>query len=128
MRAIDNSAVLDLYYNSCSNGELEPAVDYAYDADGATLQVNDTSAYGAYARKRVNIYATDVNGDTVTDSMSSGVSTKTLDVSSLDPSEGFNLRVTVVSSSGDIADLSAYKIGAISPATGNTKFTNMSHR
>lgn len=90
---------------------LNPAVNYTFDVSAKTLEVTDASDYPTDDFRTIaNLTVTDGNGKKVVGSIGSGdpdespTDAATLNVSTLDASEGFRLDVTLVSDQRLTAD------------------------
>lgn len=127
MKAIDNSGLLEMCYNGCTGSTLAPSVAYAYDPEAQTVTITDSSDYGDADLKVMHMYVSDANGDVKTAKLITGETVEVVDVSDLDPFDGFNIRVTIVTTERKIVDLSAYKVGSTAPDEGDLRNKNTSH-
>jgi len=115
--AFDNTNLLSGVCNSCDCTGFVPNVTFTYDANAKTITVTDASTYpNGDDRKIVNLRVCDKNWKTVDGNIASddGDDAVTLDVSSLDLSEGFILNGTVVTNAGCISDGHWGRLGMIS--------------
>jgi hypothetical protein len=113
-QAIDNSNMLN-YRNSADLVGFVPAVGFVYDSEAETVVFTDGSTIPAGdTLEKVHVRVTDNFGnelrDTITVTGAPGA--QTVDVSSLDASEGLNVMATVITTNNIVADGSAFKIGA----------------
>lgn len=114
--AFDNSNLKTDLCGGCDCSGFIPSVGYTYDAGAGTIALEDNSTYGAGdSRKIVNILVDDKNGKKIAGSIleADGDDAVTVDVSTLDLSEGFVIRVTVVTVEGCISDGHAGRIGMV---------------
>lgn len=116
MSAFDNSNLKDNLCGGCECTGFVPNVTFVYDANAHTITATEASTYAAGdARKIANLRVTDKNGDKVAGNISEadGDDAVTIDVSSLDLSEGFRIDATVVSTGGCVSDGHAGRIGML---------------
>ena len=116
MSAFDNSNLKDNLCGGCECTDFVPSVTFSYNAGAKTIAVTDASTYGTgNARKIVNLRVSDKNGDKVAGNIAEndGDDAVTIDVSTLDLSEGYRIDATVVSSAGCISDGHAGRIGML---------------
>lgn len=114
--AIDNSNLKTDLCGGCDCSGFVPSIGFVYDAGAGTIAFDDNSTYGAGdGRKIVNILVSDKDGKKVAGSIleADGDDAVTVDVSSLDLSEGFVAQVTVVTIDGCISDGHAGRIGML---------------
>lgn len=119
MGAISNSNLKTGLCGGCDCTGFIPNITFTYDAGAGTITVTDASTYGAGdSRKIVHIRVTDKDGKKVVSNIAAadGDDAVTVDVSSLDLSEGFRLDCTVVTDAGCISDGHYGRIGMISAA------------
>lgn len=119
--AFDNSNLKTDLCGGCDCSGFVPSVEFTYNAGAGTIAFEDNSTYGAGdGRKIVNILVDDKNGKKIAGSILEGDvdDAQTLDVSTLDLSEGFVARLTVVTIEGCISDGHAGRIGMLI-VTGN---------
>lgn len=116
MSAIDNSNLINNLCGGCECTGFVPAVTFSYNSGAGTITVTEASTYAAGdARKIANLRVSDKNGTKVAGSISEadGDDAVTIDVSSLDLSEGYRIDATVVSTAGCISDGHAGRIGML---------------
>lgn len=116
MSAIDNSNLKTGLCGGCECTGFIPAVTFSYNSGAGTITVTEASTYAAGdARKIVNLRVSDKNGDKVVSNISEadGDDAVTIDVSTLDLSEGYRLDATVVTTAGCISDGHAGRIGML---------------
>jgi hypothetical protein len=116
MSAIDNSNLVTGLCGGCECTGFVPSVTFEYDANAGTIAVTDASTYPAGdARKIINLRVSDKNGDKVAGNISEadGDDAVTIDVSTLDLSEGYRIDATVVTIAGCISDGHAGRIGML---------------
>lgn len=119
MNGFSNLPIKDALCGGCNCTGFAPSVAFVYDPTAHTIVFTDNSTYpSADSRKIVQLYVKDDNAKIITGSIASGATTATLDVSTLDASQGFILLVTVISASGCLSDGEAYKVG-VSVNAGN---------
>jgi hypothetical protein len=118
--AISNDNLTN-YRDDSGTTDFVPAVTYAYDADAGEIDFTDHSTFpSGVAVKKVKVAVYDKFGgeargfilpDTGSDSGHDG--TTTVDVSDLDSSKPFDVKVTVIADDDMlVADGGAYNIGA----------------
>lgn len=116
MSAIDNSNLINNLCGGCECTGFVPSVTFTYDSNAGTITVTDASTYPAGdARKIVNLRVSDKNGTKVAGSIAEndGDDAVTIDVSTLDLSEGYRVDATVVTTAGCISDGHAGRIGML---------------
>lgn len=116
MGAIDNTNLKTNLCGGCDCSSFVPAVSFAYDSNAKTITVTDSTTYGAGVnRKIVNFYIIDKNDKSVVGNIphDDGDNAVTVNVASLDLSEGFVIKATVVADNGCISDGHFGKIGMI---------------
>ena len=126
MNAISNFGFLNLFAVTTLNG-FTPAVGYVYNAGAKTIAITDSSTYAAGdGLKIVHIHITDAMGGVLYNkvTVTGGGGAVTIDTSTLNPLAGYNITCTVVTNNGALGDLSAYGVGATSPATGSLSYPN----
>lgn len=114
--AIDNSNLKTGLCGGCECTGFVPSVAFEYNAGAGTIAFTDNSTYGAGdGRKIVNILVNDKDGKRIAGSIleADGDDAVTVNVSTLDLSEGFVARVTVVTIDGCISDGHAGRIGML---------------
>jgi hypothetical protein len=112
----DNSNLKDNLCGGCECTGFTPSVTFVYSAGGGTVTVTDASTYPAGdARKIVNLRVTDKAGTKVDGNIAAadGDDAITMNVSSLDLSEGYRIDATVVTTAGCISDGHAGRIGML---------------
>jgi hypothetical protein len=118
----DNSNLKDNLCGGCDCTGFTPSVGIVYDANAGTITATDNSTYAAGdARKIVNLRVTDKAGDKVDGNISEadGDDAVTIDVSSLDLSEGYRIDATVVTTAGCISDGHAGRVPGMLITAGN---------
>ncbi len=113
-QAIDNANLVNLNVNLGTTG-FTPAVSYAYDAGAKTVTVTDGSTIPAGdTLKKVHVKVMDDFGGEVRDTITvtGAPGAKTINVATLDPSNGLKVMATVLTTKMLAADGSAVRIGA----------------
>jgi hypothetical protein len=117
MQSVNNQAILGYCCNNLSEGVVGKA-SFSYDEPGKELTVTDESTFPAGdTLKILHVDVFDRFGGRVYGHIDAAGGNITLDVSTLNPSRGFAVAITVVSNNGVAKDGSAYKI-ANSQTTG----------
>ena len=128
MKAIGNSGLLKLVAAWAGSTAFAPVVGYVYDASAKTVVMKDTTTYvSGDSIKVVNCHVTDSAGVTLHKviTVTGTPGAITIDVSTLNPVNGFAIRATVVTTQGMAADVAAYRVGATAPAAGNLSGGNI---
>jgi hypothetical protein len=118
----DNSNLKENLCGGCDCTGFIPSVGIAYDANAGTITATDNSTYAAGdARKIVNLRVTDKAGTKVDGNISAadGDDAVTINVASLDLSEGYRIDATVVTDAGCISDGHAGRVPGMLITTGN---------
>ena len=124
MQAINNSGLLTIC-NVCGLTGFAPAIGYVYDPTGETITITDASTFGAGDGMKIeHLYVTEADGKVMYASIGAADGSHEFDVSGLNPVEGFTINATVVSNKRAMGDLSAYRVGAGAPTTGNLGYLN----
>jgi hypothetical protein len=119
MNAFDNTNLKTGVCGGCDCSGFVPSVTFTYNSGAKTITVTDATTYPATDdRKIVNLRVCDKNWKTVDGNIAAadGDDAVTLDVSSLDLSEGFVLNATVLSNGGCISDGHYGRLGMVATA------------
>ena len=122
MNAFDNTNLKDAACGGCDCTGFVADVTFTYNAGAATITFTDASTYeSGAARKIVNLRVKDKDAKTIDGSIADddGDDAVTLDLSTLDLSEGFVAYATVLSDKGCISDGHYGKIGMTAAAAGS---------
>lgn len=122
MNAFDNTNLVNGLCGGCECTGFSAAVSFSYSSGDGEITFTDASTYGAGdARKIVNVRVKDKNSKTIDGNIAAndGDDAVTLDVSTLDLSEGFELFATVVTTGGCISDGHYGRIGMTAAAAGS---------
>lgn len=119
MRAIDNSEVLNILENS-GTGAFAPLVTYSYDAGDQEIVLTEASTFADGDGLSIcHLYVTDSQGKVAYDKITVAAGTKTIDMSTLDVTMGFNVTAMIVTTKAYMGDLGRYGIGSVAAASGS---------
>jgi hypothetical protein len=121
MNAFDNTNLVSGLCGGCDCTGFVASVTFTYNAGAGTITFTDASTYSSGTnRKIVRLRVVDHNGKTIDGNIAAadGDDAVTVDVSSLDASEGLALKATVVQDDGCISDGHYGRIGMALPAAG----------
>lgn len=124
---IDNAGFLAADYGTGTAG-FTPAISFSYDSVGESISVQDDSTYPAGdGIAAINVTVADHSGAKVHGQITvTGVGGAiNLDVSGLDPYEGFSISAHITTDLRKKAVLSAYEVGSETPKSGNLRFKNV---
>lgn len=122
MNAFDNKNLVDGLCGGCDCTGFAASVTFAFNAGAGTITFTDASTYPVGdARKIVNLRVKDKNSKTIDGNIAAGDGDDavTVNVSTLDLSEGFELYATVVTDAGCISDGHYGRIGMTASAAGS---------
>lgn len=122
MNAFDNTNLVSGLCGGCDCTGFAASITFTYDAGAQTITFTDASTYASEdARKIVNLRVKDKNSKTIDGTITDddGDDAVTLDLSTLDLSEGFELYGTVVTNAGCISDGHYGRIGMTASAAGS---------
>lgn len=127
--AIDNSGLKD-FCKSCNCDTFVPVVSYVYDVSDGEIVVQEGSTYPAGdGIDKITVTVTDIaTGDMLQEQITVvGVAgAKTIDVSTLDGSAGFNITAVAVTDKRCTATLTTYDINSTVDSAGSLSHTNKS--
>jgi len=120
MNGFSNENIVDRLCGGCECSGFTPKVDLSYVSGTGVLTVTDSSTYPTGdSRKIVHVYARDKNAKKVISSIAAadGDGVITMDLTSLDKSEGFTIESTVVTANGCISDGHFSGLGIVATAS-----------
>lgn len=122
MNAFDNTNLLTGLCGGCDCTGFSASITFTYNAGAGTITFTDASTYPAGDdRKIVNLRVKDKNSKTIDGNIAAadGDDAVTLNLSTLDLSEGFEAYATVVTNEGCISDGHYGRIGMTAAAAGS---------
>lgn len=117
MKAFSNDNIKDNLCGGCDCTGFVPAITYAY--SGSTVTVTDATAYPAGTERAiVHIAIFDEAGGKAVGTITGddGDDAQAVSVAELDPSEGLDMLVTIVSTGNCVSDGHASNLGATGSA------------
>lgn len=125
MKAIDNSALLNINTPPVVTAGFVPALTYAYNSGAKTITVTDASAFPAGdGLKMINVKIHDQSGNTLYGSIAAAAgNTGAIDVSTMTLSKDLTITATVATNKGCLSDGVANRINATNNAGSLGSFT-----
>lgn len=124
MTPLDNSGIININGRSCAVG-FSPSATYEYVPGDQELIVTDTSSVpDGDDIKVIHVRVSDATGAVKYGKIEAAEGNVTVDVSTLDATDGLTVNVTFVTDNRLTADGSVYNIGTTAPDEGNIRYVN----